>query len=140
MRFQDMLSDEGIPNLASKFKSSNISPFWFKNYQKVAKSIILPTFGSFLFKGGQVLVYLNFEARHGILSSFSISQDPICFYFHILIFCIPFFPLTTNAGRGPIFLENVNCDEFIVISVKKCIRQGCETVHFQCIFPHCRHC
>ena len=33
-----------------------------------------------------MLFDLNFEARFGILSSFSIYQDHICYYFHVLNF------------------------------------------------------
>ena len=37
-------------------------------------------------KRGQMLLDLNFDAIFEILSSFSISYDPICYDFHILKF------------------------------------------------------
>ena len=44
-------------------------------------------YGQFLIvlrkKEGQMFFHLNFSAMFGILSSFSISYDPICYYFHI---------------------------------------------------------
>ena len=68
-------------------------------------------------KGRQMLTNLNFEATFGILSSFSISQGPIWYYFHVLIFLTPMLLFDHKCG-GLIFLENLNFDQLIVINVK----------------------
>ena len=79
-----MLHDERIPNLGSKFKWNKIwPPFWPRNMLDQKRSQMLGE------KGGQMLLDFNFEARFEILSSFSISYDPICYDFHILKFWPP---------------------------------------------------
>ena len=59
------------------------SPHSPKKGRKLAKYTLRPIFDSFGEKEGQMLFHLNFGAMFGILSSFSISYDPIWYYFHI---------------------------------------------------------
>ena len=65
-------NDERISYLAAKFKLNNIwTPFRLKNvlsWSKTWKNIFRTLFGQ---KGGQLLFYLNFEARFEIFSSFA---------------------------------------------------------------------
>ena len=94
-------------NLVSKVKShKNLSPLWSKNVENW-QSTYLSESANFWqclgHKGGQMLFNLNFEARSGILWSFSISYNLIYYYFHILFFGLSCY-LTINAGRGPQFL------------------------------------
>ena len=50
-----------------------------------------------------MLFDFNFEAKFGMLLSFRISQDPIYYEFHISVFDLILFNLTTNAGGDIIF-------------------------------------
>lgn len=70
---------------------------------------------------GQMLFNLNFEARFGILSSFSISENLIN-RFHIWNFWPPCYYFTTNVGGGLFFLGNVLFDALSVISVERGVR------------------
>ena len=70
-----------------------------------------------------MLFNLNFDVRFGILSSSSIFRSRTPF---VTIFTIRFFAshaiIVPKMWTGAPFFENVNFDELIMISVKKCIR------------------
>ena len=61
----------------------------------------------FCHKGGQMLFDLNFDARFGILSSFSIYQEPICYHFHVLNFLSTYVIIGTKMQAAPQFLEKM---------------------------------
>ena len=61
-------------------------PFGQNKHWKCVTLDMLPILTVLGQNGGQILFDLNFEAKFGILSSFSIFNDPIWCDFHILIF------------------------------------------------------
>ena len=81
-----MLNDERISNMVSKFTSNYIDLHFRPKTVENWLNRVFYQFSSFLAKRGKIFSDLNFEARFGILSSFSNLEDPICYYFHILNF------------------------------------------------------
>ena len=75
---------------------------------KIGKIPDLANFRQFFcHKEGEMLFDLNFDAIFGILSSFSIYNDSICYHFHVLNFFATNVIIASKMPAGPPFFEKM---------------------------------
>ena len=121
---------------------NNLTLLLATNLSKIGNIPNMAIFDSFWVKMGQMLLDSHFDVRFGILSSFSMSWDPICYYFHILNISLSMLGKTGELRPSgntvhPVISQNENprCSAVFFVGDTTTCACGEWALRFSVLFP-----